>query len=397
MKNPAFYRLVGLATGLALSAALVVSGCNTQSRPDLGRAIWTPRDFFGVNAPTLRDYTAPERRASLNALATSMSRAGVAWARVTFDQSVEERTPGNSNWLVPDAVVGALARQGVRAQALFYGTASWAASSGEFATCGLHAAPTDFGGWSGFVGAAVARYGRNGSFWRERPEIKPLPIETWEIGNEENTHLFWCPQANPEKYAQLYSASRSAALQADPQALIIVGGLAPSFDGAGPGDVSAPLFLRRMVEYEPSLAHEIPAVAVHPYAATAELVFQAIKRFREAMRQARLGDTPMIANELGWYTSGPPGSQFATQGARADRIRSVVLEAQHTNCDLVALGIHSWVTAQVNPVNPEDWYGLADPTTGAPNPSGREYGAAIHDAQGSAAGRTGGELAQLCD
>jgi hypothetical protein len=114
------------------------------------------------------------------------------------------------------------------------------------------------------------------------------------------------------------------------------------------------------------------------------------------MRQARLGDTPMLANELGWYTSGPPGPLLTTQGERADRIRQVVAAAEHTDCNLVALGIHSWVTDQADPADAEDWYGLADPRSGAPNQSGLAYGSAIEAASQSRMSPAAESTEHLC-
>jgi hypothetical protein len=388
---------VAAAAALALAAVIAVQagGGEKQSGPH-GGDVWTRAEFFGVNAPFLRDYAIPDRQASLDALARSMASEGVRWARVVFDQSVEQRTPGAIDWSIPDAVVGSLARQRVRTQALFIGTAAWVADPEDLASCGSRSEPTDIDGWSRFVGAAVERYGRGGEFWTANPAIKPLPIETWEIGNEENTRLFWCPRADPAHYASVYAASRSAALDADPDALVIVGGLAPAFDGAGPGDMTVPDFLRGIVAADPGLTGEIPGVAIHPYAATPPLVMQNVRRFRDAMRFAGLGGVPMIVNEVGWYTSGPPGPQLASQAERAERIRRVAAAVYLTDCDVVALGIHSWETAESDPANPEDWYGLANPRTGKPNASGVAYGAAIRAADSGqpAASRAGG---RVCD
>jgi hypothetical protein len=381
----------------ALAVALLVSiiGHQRQSPPPTGR-IWTRGQFFGVNAPVLRDYATPRGAAALNSLASSMAAAGIRWARIVFDQSVEEKLPGVIDWSIPDRVVAALADHGVRSQALFIGTPGWVADTEDWQRCRARSAPHDVQDWARFVGAAVARYGRRGSFWRRHPGLPPLPIETWEIGNEENTHVFWCPEADPEAYAELYARSRSTALEADPRALVIVGGLAPAFDGAGPGDLTVSSFLRRMVEADPSLPGEIPGVATHPYAETADGVLNAIVRYRKAMRQARLGETPMFVNEFGWYTRGRPGPLLASQQARAERIHEVVVAALRSDCGVVALGVHSWVTYQANPLDSEDWYGLADPITGLANQSGRAYAEAIKAVRSGHASSSEPDAAVLC-
>jgi hypothetical protein len=385
---------IGLAVGIVLAAIPEVLSRGEEDRP----ISWPRAEFFGVNAPLLRDYAMPERAESLDALAAGLGAAGVSWARVVFDQAVEQPAPGPINWFIPDRVVGALARHGVRTNALFIGTPPWVAGPSASLTpqCGPKAAPADEEAWSRFVGAAVVRYGRNGDFWKAHPEIRELPIETWEIGNEQNLRMFWCPRADPEAYASIYSASRAAALEADPRARVIIGGLAPTFSFPGPGDMTVGEFLRRMVEAEPELRGEIPAVGIHPYGSTVDLVMAAVRRFRQAMESAGLGTTPMLANEVGWYTSGPPGPLLKPDLERAQLITQVTLDARRTDCGLIGLGVHSWQTAQLNPENPEDWYGLADPFSGAPNESGRAYAAAIAAAGGSGAGSAGGRLSQLC-
>jgi hypothetical protein len=392
-------RRLGLVLALgALALAVLLTGSSGDEKwscPPTNQAR-SSDEFFGVNAPLLRDYAGPDRAGALDALSCGISAAGISWARVVFGQVVEERQPGKTDWTIPDRVVGALARHGVRTQALFVGTAAWAADPSAVPVCGQRAFPADVAAWSRFVGAAVERYGRGGAFWAEHREIQPLPIETWEIGNEENLRLFWCPAANPERYAAVYRSSRAAALAADAKALVVVGGLAPTFGEPAPaGDVTVPDFLQRMVRAEPELAREIPAVAIHPYSPTPDLVLEAVRAFREAMTAAGLGQTPMIANEVGWYTDGPPGSRFASQGERAERIRELTGAIRRTNCNLTGFGIHSWVTAETDSDDPEDWYGLADPDTGEPNESGRAYGEAIADA-GSGAARPTSPFDRLC-
>src|SRR5206468_6149716 len=96
----------------------------------------------------------------------------------------EQRRPGQIDWSIPDRVVGTLALHGVRTDALFVGTPGWVTDLGTALGCGPRAYPADVGAWSRFVGAAVARYGRDGSFWPEHPSIPRLPIETWEVGKD---------------------------------------------------------------------------------------------------------------------------------------------------------------------------------------------------------------------
>jgi hypothetical protein len=217
-----------------------------------------------VNGAYLRAFVKPEMASSLEGLATSMEAQGVDWARLTFDQPIDNRTRNGFNWYAPDTMVAALARHGVRGAAAFIRTAAWAADPAIWSTCGSRSAPHDLDGWSGWVAAATRRFGRNGTFWAQHPELPYLPIKRWEIGNEVNSKIFWCPGANPEQYAAVYSASQDAITKVDPQAEVMVAGLAPRFGRQSSGDLDVPTFLSRMTAADTSLRSRIPSVAVHP-------------------------------------------------------------------------------------------------------------------------------------
>jgi hypothetical protein len=87
------------------------------------------------------------------------------------------------------------------------------------------------------------RYGPGGTFWQQNPTVPYLPIEDFEIGNEENikvywvvdtSHLHWNGTADeaqgPAWYADVYEAARSALHAVDPSGVAVVGGLADSGD-----------------------------------------------------------------------------------------------------------------------------------------------------------------------
>jgi List-Bact-rpt repeat protein len=368
-------RLCTLIASGALAALVLASPASAYSPG-------TSPDFFGVNGAFLRNFVSSDKAASLDGLATSMGQQGIAWTRLTFDQSVEERTKGTFNWHVPDTMIAALARHGVRGLGSFVGTASWAADSSSVANCGSRAAPADLNGWSQWVSAAAKRYGSNGTFWTAHPELPKLPIRTWEIGNEVNSGIYWCPAANPEQYAAVYGASATAIKSADSGSQTIVAGLAPRFGWQTTTDLDVPAFLSRMIVADPSLATSIPEVAIHPYAATADDALGVIAQFRRAMRSAGMPNTPMLADEIGWYTQGAAGPLQVSQEERANQIREVANSFWRLDCGVKGVAPYSWITMQQDASNSEDWYGLADPATGAPNAGGLAYGQQIRLALG---------------
>jgi hypothetical protein len=370
---------IGILVAVTLILAIGLRPAAAEAHPP-----GTSPEFFGVNGAYLRDYVQPQKAGTLDGLAASMDAQGIDWARLTFDQAVEERTRGQFNWFVPDTMVAALARHGVRGAGSFMGTAGWAADPGSVEGCGPRARPYDISGWADWVAAAARRYGTNGTFWTQHPELPRLSIKRWEIGNESNSGIYWCPGANPEQYAAVYSASLEAITEVDPQAEVMVAGLAPRFGWKTATDLDVPAFLSRLTAADPSLRESIPSVAIHPYAATPEGALDVVAKFRRAMRGAGMADTPMIANEIGWYTQGAAGELLATEQERADRIATVANQFWRLDCGVEGLAPYSWITLQQDQNNSEHWYGLTTAATGAPNASGLAYGQQIHLALGEA-------------
>lgn len=379
--------VVATVAALAVAIVLVVGSDESGEEGGPGPA------FFGANAPLLRDYTTPDRLPVLRAHARVMAELGLGRARIVFGQEVEQRARGAAtDWSVPDAVVGALAAEGIRTDALITGTAAWAAAP-DAAFCGARAPPADVAAWARFAGEAATRYGSKGTFWREHPELERLPVETFEIGNEPNLALFWCPAADPEQYAAVLDAAATRVSAADPEATVAVGGLATLFDQAPEGDVAFEEFLRRMLATRPGLRERIDAVAIHPYGRTPSDILDAVASSRAALYAVGLGGTPLIANEVGWYTQGPSGPLLAPEGTRAALTAEVASVIDESDCGVEGFSVHAWLTAEQDPGNPSDWYGIADPESGEPRESASRYGDAI---RGEGSGALAGLASTLC-
>ena len=76
-------------------------------------------------------------------------------------------------------------------------------------------APARPGDFAAFLTALVTRYGPNGSFWAEHPEVVTQPIRAWQIWNEPNLTRYWNVGAWAPPYVKLLKAAH-AALQATP-------------------------------------------------------------------------------------------------------------------------------------------------------------------------------------
>ena len=74
----------------------------------------------------------------------------------------------------------------------------------------------------------VQRYGPQGAFWSERPDVPRRPLRDWQIWNEPHFDFYWyTPEGSwaPE-YVELLKAARRAIKSADPSARVVLAGFA---------------------------------------------------------------------------------------------------------------------------------------------------------------------------
>ncbi len=158
-------------------------------------------------------------------------------------------------------------------------------------------------GWSRFLREAVWRYGPNGSFWEENPDLPFLPIKRWEIWNEQNIVTF-ADRPDPVAFARLIRISGRAIHGVDPGAEVILGG----FFGRPlqiPPNVASGDYLRRFYEAG-NVKRHFDGVALHPYVARARAMGAQLDNLRRIMRLHRDERTPIYVTELGWGSrSGP--------------------------------------------------------------------------------------------
>ncbi len=168
-----------------------------------------------------------------------------------------------------DSLVLAAAKRGIRAIPALFGTPNWAGETDDPGGCRpecIAFAPRSektLGAWSRFVSATVERYGHGGSLWAEHPEVNPLPVETWQVWNEQNSSTYYRPAPDPQAYANLLRASSNAIRERDPRAETILGGMAglASVNGAIPAwDYLDGLYAIAGVR------DDFDGVAAHPYA-----------------------------------------------------------------------------------------------------------------------------------
>lgn len=153
-----------------------------------------------------------------------------------------------------DAMVSTAHSKGLHILAVVGGTPQWAASPTCWVTGTWTCAPTDMNQFGAFVGALVERYDADGN--QDAPGSPR--VAAWEIWNEPNLTRFWA-SGDAALYTQLLIKAYDAAHAADPTAIVLSAGLAPS------GGANAPIeYLKRM--YTAGAAGKFDVLGFHPYA-----------------------------------------------------------------------------------------------------------------------------------
>jgi hypothetical protein len=164
------------------------------------------------------------------------------------------------------------------------GTPAWAAQTPGDPT----SPPRDNADFARFVSAAVARYGPNGTFWREHPKLPRRPVRAWQIGNEPNLSLYWSGVPWAETYVALLRAANAALKAADPKAKTVLAGL-PNQSWQALEDL-----------YAAGARGAFDIVAVHPYTAQPSNVIRVLKYNRRVMAANGGARLPLWVTEFSW-------------------------------------------------------------------------------------------------
>jgi Glycosyl hydrolase catalytic core len=270
------------AVGAAIVLACVVAGPAEARR--------AAPEFFGVSAVNANDRDF-ER----------MGSGEVGTYRVLLSWPVIQATrDGEYDWTVPDFEIASAVRNGMEPFPFFYGSPDFAATATESPPLGSSVARTE---WQRFLAAAVARYGPEGEFWTENPDLPYTPVEAWQVSNEPNSQFFWRPKPSARKYAKLLRLSGPAIKGVDPEAEVILGGMFGFPNGRR--SIDAREFLKDLYRVRNVRAH-FDGVAVHPYGGTLRLMTYQIARARKIMDRNGDDDASIWITELGWATDGPP-------------------------------------------------------------------------------------------
>jgi hypothetical protein len=168
---------------------------------------------------------------------------------------------------------------------------------------------------------------------------------------------------------ELYLQARSAIRAVDPGVRVIIGGL-----------THPEAFLPSVTAAVPQLLGHVDGVAIHPYAGTPDAVLGRVREARKVLDGLGFTGVPLYITEFGWTTSPPNALNWAPSSQRGDDIGRTLTALGHTDCDVAAAILYTWVTLEQDPANREDWYGISPPA-GGESADTAAFAAGLHDAR----------------
>jgi hypothetical protein len=181
--------------------------------------------------------------------------------------------------------------------------------------------------WANLVYRAVERYRPGGVLAGQEGWSADWGVRVWEIWNEPDLSLFW--DGSVTDYARLLKVAALAARQADPEAVIMTGGLAHP---PAPGYL-ADLLAQLAQDPDPALRDSqgwfFDAVALHNYGWT-WYTGEKMRQARQALTAYGLPDRPVWLNESGVPVYDDyPGPTWQSNG-EADNMATMEEQAAFT-------------------------------------------------------------------
>ena len=236
-------------------------------------------------------------------------RMPVEWGGI---QSEED---GEMNWNRIDGLVTATAERGIDFLPTMYATPQWLAGDRRRIPVWNKDVISQ---WKALLRAAVARYGTDGQFWVENPQVPYRPVLKWQIWNEPNIWSFAFP-VSPRRYGKLVKVSAGAIRSVDPHAKIVLGGFYSKPRrkvGIKAGD-----FLDRLYRIK-GFRSSFDIAAIHPYASTTKDSLSRTLPLRRSLNRHHDRRKHMMITELGWGSDATTTFGKGNPEAQADQLKS---------------------------------------------------------------------------
>jgi hypothetical protein len=297
-----------------------------------------PRGFYAVMWD--RDATkAP--LAEQEAQWALMARSGVESVRTVFSWALAQPEPLVTNYTYTDRVVSLAAAHNIDLLPVVRTTPSWAALN-PFAPGSPPRDPADY---TAYLRLLIERYGPNGSFWAEHPELPRRPVRHWQIWNEPHLNIWWNVDGRGKfawvpEYANLLKASKAAIDAADPGAKVVLAALADyAWDHLG-----------RLNRHRIGRYYDVAAINL--FTSRPGFVMRGVRFFRRAMRRGGAARKPVWLTESTWPAGKGrvvrPGTAwqrawYTTDAGMAKRVRGIYSVARK-NRQRFRIGRVFWYT-----------------------------------------------------
>jgi hypothetical protein len=284
-----------IAVTAALAALLVaVPGASAQ------RSV--PQGFFGV----MYDHGIEKAsEADQNEQWDLMASSGVETVRTVFNWA--DAQPGGRgtefNFEDTDDIVRRAALRNQDVLPIVFYAPPWARAYRRRFT----SPPKNRSDYVTYLAALVERYGPEGTFWTDHPELPKRPLRQWQIWNEPHLPAYWdAPENGPYGYLRNYPlllrSSYNIVKSLDPGAKIVLAGITQ----------------RAWEEIELLYQHAIKpyfdVAALQIFPQTVKRAVKATRFFRDAMKRRGDGRKPIYLTEITW-----PASKGKTQGIKYQR------------------------------------------------------------------------------
>jgi hypothetical protein len=319
-----------------------------------------PRGFVGVmgDGPLFTPAVSLDREVDL------MARAGVESLRVAFYWARAQPLPPGAaappgwtdvggvptNFAETDRVVAAATRRRIEVLPVVLLTPRWARQVPP--ELWSPPAPATYAHYTRYVAALVARYKPGGSFWRARPDLRPLPIRAWQVWNEPNGPRFWTVQPGLAQYATLLRMTRVAVKRADARARVVLAGLT----------ASSWTSLAKL--YRLGAVRSADMVALNPFSAEPRSVVRIVKRARKVMTRNGDGLKPLLVTETSWPSAknrvADPFGYEETEAGQARRLQEVLraLARERVRLRIRQVFWYTWMSFDRDPGYSFDWAGV---------------------------------------
>jgi hypothetical protein len=256
-----------------------------------------------------------------------LKQAGFDWAKVQIRWEERQGAPGaeNIDWGFIDNVVNTAQQYNVKLLFSVVTAPRWARPADtDWSVPGPPANPQDY---AAFVGAIAARH--------------PGKVKAYEIWNEQNLWYEWGGKGrlNAGQYVDLLRAAYAAIKAADPDAMVISGGLTPT--GIDDGQIAYDDLHYLQMMYDAGVKDYCDAVGAHPggynnapgddpstnttgtanFKGHRSFYFRRFEQYHEVMNQFWDGYKQIWFTEFGWASAwpAPAGYEFANDNSEQEQ------------------------------------------------------------------------------